>query len=287
MGFIPFKTFLFGFAFSPSLKANVFEVTRLASYFNAALFFVHVGEKTLEKENAFQSLLKQCPEKPKKIEIHWTDGEPVETLTQACLDHNVDLLLLGALKRENVLKYYLGSIARKLTRKAPCSVLLMLNPSVERHPCKHIVVNGFDSPQTLDTLKAAFYVGDALSSQKITLVEEISEARVAISVSDDRTLREATLKKEKINRQEKIRVKDLVKKIPLAKKEDLKWETQSIFGRRGYSIGHYARVVRADLLVMNAQEETTFLSRFFPKDLEHILAELPTDVLIVKSKPHG
>lgn len=287
MAFIPFKTFLFGFAFSPSLKANVFEVTRLASYFNAALIFVHVGEKTVEKENAFQSLLKECPKKPKKIEIHWVQGDPVKTLTQACLEHNVDLLLLGALKRENVLKYYLGSIARKLTRKAPCSVLLMLNPSVERHTCKHIVVNGFDSPQTLDTLKAAFYVGDALTSQKITLVEEISEARVAVSVSDDRTLRKATLKKEKINREEKIRVKDLVKKIPLAKKENLKWETQSIFGRRGYSIGHYARVVRADLLVMNAQEESSFLNRFFPKDLEHILAELPTDVLIIKSKQHG
>jgi hypothetical protein len=42
-------------------------------------------------------------------------------------------------------------------------------------------------------------------------------------------------------------------------------------------------VVRADLLVMNAQEESSFLQRFFPKDLEHILAELPTDVLIVQS----
>jgi hypothetical protein len=34
---------------------------------------------------------------------------------------------------------------------------------------------------------------------------------------------------------------------------------------------------------MNAQEESSFLQRFFPKDLEHILAELPTDVLIVQS----
>ena len=76
---------------------------------------------------------------------------------------------------------------------------------------------------------------------------------------------------------------DIVKKIPDQKVQGLNWTTQSIFGRRGYSIGHYARVVRADLLVMNAQEESTFLQRFFPKDLEHILAELPTDVLIVQS----
>ena len=60
-----------------------------------------------------------------------------------------------------------------------------------------------------------------------------------------------------------------------------------IFGVLRYSIGHYARIVRADLLIMNAQEESTFLNRFFPKDLEHILAELPTDVLIIQSESNG
>ena len=284
MAFKPFNTLLFGFAFSPSLKANVFEVTRLASYFNSTLIFVHVGEKTAEKEISFKKLLEECPLIPKAIKIHWTNGEPVKTLIKTCLDFNVDLLLLGALKREKLVKFYLGSIARKLTRKAPCSVLLMLNPSVERHPCRHVVVNGFDSPQTKDTLEASFYVGHALKTQKITLVEEIDESRVAITVDDDRSLRKVTLKKEKINREEKLRVSDLVKNIPLAHNEELKWKTQSIFGRRGYSIGHYARIVRADLLVMNAQEESTFINRFFPKDLEHILAELPTDVLIIQSE---
>lgn len=287
MSFKPFKKLLFGFAFSPSLKANVFEVTRLASFFNAELFFVHVGQKSQEKEEAFKKLLEECPLKPAKIEIYWIKGDPVKTLLKACHEQGVDLLLLGALKRENMLKFYLGSIARKLTRKAPCSVLLMLNPAVERHPCKHIVVNGFDSLQTQETVEASFYVGNALETEKITLVEEISEARVSVAVNDDRSLRKATLRKEKINRQENIRVCDLVKKIPLTHTGNLKWETQSIFGRRGYSIGHYARVVRADLLVMNAQEKSSFLNRFFPKDLEHILAELPTDVLIIQSNSNG
>jgi len=50
MAFKPFKTLLFGFAFSPSLKANVYEATRLANYFEAALILLHVGEKTKEKE---------------------------------------------------------------------------------------------------------------------------------------------------------------------------------------------------------------------------------------------
>lgn len=287
MAFKPFKTLLFGFAFSPSLKANVYEAMRLANYFEAALILLHVGEKTKEKEDQFQQLLKECPIKPNEIQTYWEEGNPITTLANACVKYNIDLLLLGALKRENVVKYYLGSIARKLTRQAPCSVLLMLNPSVERSPCKHIVVNGFDSPQTHETVEAAFYVGTSLNTEKITLVEEISESRVAIAVNDDRSLRKATLRKEKIDREEKLRVTDIVEKIPATKKDGLKWETQSIFGRRGYSIGHYARVVRADLLVMNAQEERRFYHRFFPRDLEHILAELPTDVLIIHSKSHG
>ena len=287
MGFQPFKTLLFGFAFSPSLKANVFEVTRLASFFKAELLFIHVGEKSTEKEKEFEKLLAECTSIPPALKVYWRSGDPVSTLLAASEEFQVDLLLLGALKRENVFRFYLGSIARKLTRKAPCSVLLMLNPSVERRPCQHIVVNGFDSPQTRETVEAAFYVSHSLGSDKITLVEEISEARVAIAVNDDRSLRRAMLKKERINREENNRVIDIVKTIPQAQKKGVNWGTQSIFGRRGYSIGHYARVVRADLVVMNAQEKSGFFSRLFPKDIEHILAELPTDVLIIKTQMNG
>ena len=283
MAFRPFKKLLFGFAFSPSLRANVFEVTRLASFLNASLVFVHVGSKTAEKEEEFNSVLKECPIVPNDIKLLWREGRPINTLISVCVKMNIDLLLLGALKREKMLKFYLGSIARGLTRKASCSVLLMINPSIGRIPCKHIVVNGFDSPQTKDTIEAAFEMGQALQSKKITLVEEVSESRVAVSVDDDRSLRKATLRKEKINREEKMRVVDIVKKIPAQKLEGLNWITQSVFGKRGYSIGHYARLARADLLVMNSQEKGSFLSRFFPRDLEHILAELPTDVLIIQS----
>ena len=287
MAFKPFKTLLFGFAFSPSLKANVFEVMRLAHLFNASLIFVHVGEKTDEKERLFNLLIDECHEKSKIINVYWRDGEPVKTLSKACESFKVDLLLLGALKRENVLKFYLGSIARKLTRGAPCSVLLMLNPSVERQHCKHIVVNGFDSPQTKETVEASFYVAKSLGSHNITLVEEISEDRIDFPISDDKSLRKAVLKKEKIDKEERMRVGDLVKNIPASRKGNIRWKTQSIFGRRGYSIGHYAKVVGADLLVMNAQEESTILYHFFPKDLEHILAELPTNVLIIQSGKNG
>lgn len=284
MGFQSFKRLLFGFAFSPSLKANAFEVMRLAYFLNAEIIFIHVGKPTSQKEKQFNELVAQCEKRPEKVSVRWESGDPVRTLLECCKKYAIDLLLLGALKRENMVKFYMGSIARKLTRKANCSVLLILNPSVDRTPCTHIVVNGFESPQTADTIQAAFYFGNALGTNKITLVEEISRSKVAVTVNDNRSLRMATLKKERLKRAEDLRLHDIIDRIPEENKMKIKWQTQSIFGKRGYSIGHYARVMRADLLVMNALEDASFWRRFFPKDVEHILAELPTNVLIIQSE---
>ena len=279
-----FKTLLIGFAFSPNLKANVFEATRLAYYFNAKLFFLHVGEKTKAKENTFLDILKLPKESPEKIEILWEKGDPVNVILSTCLRYKIDLLLLGALKRENVLKFYMGSIARKITRKASCSVLLLIDPSIERKPSQHAVVNAFESPQTEPTINAAFHFASDLNINKITLVEEINRSEHDLDVYDDKSLRRATLKKEKIKRREYSRVNQILKKIPKSYKDNIKIISQSIFGTRGYSIGHYAKLVRADVLIMNASEtKKTFLSKFFPKDLDYILRELPTNVLIIQN----
>ena len=284
MSVVAFKKILVGFAFSPNLKANIYESLRMANYFKGELIFIHVGIKTPEKESRFVDIVASSPISASKINIEWRAGDPVRTLLEASKEFGVDLILLGALKRENVVKFYLGSIARKITRRAKCSVLLLIKPSVERKPCQHIVVNGFDSPQTKDTIESSFLVAKALGVKKISLVEEISTSEVAVAVDDDKSLRRATLKKEKLRRREQTRVKDVVKKLPAKLTADINWTTQSIFGRRGYSIGHYAKVVRADLLVMNAQENLGFIDRLITRDLEHILAELPTDVLIINSR---
>lgn len=285
---ISFNKILIGFAFSPNLKANVFEAIRLANFFGAHLYFLHVGSKSATKKQALNDLLKESPIKLKKVSFIWQEGKPVETIIDQCKKNGVDLLLLGALQRENMVKFYMGSIARKLTRKAPCSVLLMIKPSVIRKPSQHVVVNAFESPQTKTTINSAFYFARALGIPKLTLVEEIDRSKVAALAYDDRSLRKVTLRKEKLKRQELSRVREILHHIPDTLKESIQVHLQNIFGTRGYSIGHYARVVRADLLIMNAAENRkSFLERIFPKDLEHILSELPTDVLIIQNKDNG
>jgi nucleotide-binding universal stress UspA family protein len=274
-----FKKILIGIAFSPNLKANLFEAIRISNLFGAELIGVHVGEKSSDKEAQLQELLNEAPSLDKPFKTIWQKGKPVDVLLNTTNKEQVDLLILGALQKENLYKYYVGSIARELTRKASCSVLLLIKPSIERVPCKQIVVNGLKDEQTKETIKTAFNVAKSLDCKRITIVEEISQAEIDVVVNDDKSLLKATQEKERIKQREDERVEKILQEIDC---KDITLKMQSIFGRRGYSIGHYAKVKRADLLIMNAPKKTSLLDRVFPHDIEYILSELPTDLLIVK-----
>ncbi|CAM1366176.1 Nucleotide-binding universal stress protein, UspA family [Tenacibaculum litopenaei] len=268
-----------GIAFSPNLKANFFEAIRLANTFNAELIGVHVGVKTTAKEKELETLLKSAPLMKAKFTAIWQDGDPANVIIETATELRADLLIIGALQRENLYKYYVGSIARKITRKSPCSVLLFIKPSVERVPCNHMVVNGLENHDTQKTLQTAFYVSRHLGCKRVTIVDEIDQKALKVNVCDDKTLQEATVAKENMTHQENERIQRELAGVNIG---DTIVKTQSIFGKRGYSIGHYAKVKRADLLVMNAPQKTSLLDRIFPHDLEYILSDLPTDVLIVK-----
>ena len=273
------KKILIGIAFSPNLKPNIFEAIRMANMFGAQLVGVHVGEKTNKKENQLAQLILEAPKLKYPIKTVWQKGKPVDVILNTAVNEKIDLLVLGALQQENLYKYYVGSVARELTRKASCSVLLLIKPSVERVKCNHIVVNGLKDKRTTETIEASFLVSKALECKRITIVEEISQKEIEVKVSDDYSLRKANINKEKLKRREDSRVNKILGNIST---DGISVKIQSIFGKRGYSIGHYAKVKRADLLVMNAPSKTSILDRIFPHDIEYILTELPTDVLIVK-----
>ena len=277
-----FKTIGIGVTFSPNLDANINEAARLALFLEIRLVLIHVGESSDDKSTVFSSLLSSFKDKGLDFEVTFKSGDPVEVILSITEEKKIDLLIIGALKKEKFLKYYIGSIARKITRKANCSILLLINPSKDRVCCNHIVVNGLKDPKTEETVITAFFVGNKLGASKITVVEEISDDEVSVKVDDDKSLRRSTIVKERLRLREEMRVKTILKSIPAELTKDIKIKSQPIFGKRGYSIGHYAQVARADLLVMNAPKKMNFWDRLFPHDIEHILTELPTDVLIVQ-----
>ena len=277
-----FKTIGIGVTFSPNLKANIYEASRLALMFRSILILIHVGDVSEEKKEKFNKILSPFIHQNLRVQFVFKTGDPVDTILSVCQDYSIDLLIIGALKKENIVNYYLGSIARKITRRSECSVLLLINPSVKRVPCEHIVVNGLKDPKTEQTIKSAFYVAHHLGATKMTIVEEINQTKIALKVEDDKSLRKVNIAKERIKLRETSRIKKIIEHVPEKHTKNVLIKSQPIFGKQGYSISHYAQIVRADLLVMNAPSKMTFWDRLFPHDIEHILAELPTDVLIVQ-----
>ncbi|AXO80696.1 universal stress protein [Olleya aquimaris] len=282
MSFTPFKTIGLGIAFSPNLKANLYEAARLSLFFNAKLVLIHVGSKSEDKIKKINTILDFFKPENLDYQVIFKSGNPVDVILNASAEKNIDLLIIGAAKREKLVKYYVGSIARKISRQAKCSLLLLINPSIERLSCRHIVVNGIEDPKTQQTIETAFYVGSKLNAEKLTIVEEIKQNEIAVKVDDDKSLRHANIIKQRLRQRENSRVNHIIEDLPKEYTSNITVKSQPIFGTQGYSIGHYAQISRADLLVMNAPTKMTFWDRLFPHDIEHILTELPTDVLIIQ-----
>jgi nucleotide-binding universal stress UspA family protein len=278
----PFKSIGIGVAFSPNLKPNLYEAARLSLYLDAKLVLIHVGAESEDKIKTLKIILNTFKKDNLDYEVVFKTGNPVDVILSVSIEKNIDLLVIGAAKREKFLTYYVGSIARKITRQATCSLLLLINPSVDRVPCKHIVVNGLKDPKTERTISTAFYIASKLKSEKLTVVEEINQNEIAVKVEDDKSLRKATILKERLRNRERSRINHIIEDIPKEYTENIVIKSQPIFGTQGYSIGHYAQIKRADLLIMNAPSKMTFWDRLFPHDIEHILTELPTDVLIIQ-----
>ena len=110
------------------------------------------------------------------------------------------------------------------------------------------------------------------------------EKDIHVKVDDDWSLRKATIVKERIKVREHSRVKKILSRLSDQLPNQALLQIQPIFGRRGYSIGHYAEVTRADLLVMDAPAKTSVLSRIITQDVEFILSDLPSDLLICRTK---
>lgn len=270
---------LVGAAFSPNLKANIIQACRFANYFKAKLYIVHIGVLDKTKSNQLDNIVAEFGYNG-DVEYVFEEGEPVTILSEVCDKNEIDLLILGALQRENIYKHYVGTVAKKLTRKVSCSVLLLRNQSKREFVKKHLVINGVEHNQSEKIINFSLYVAHHLKSNKATIVEEIENSE--LKVDDERSLRKANISHDRKVHQEDLRIKKILSNVDQQYQDNIEIKTQGIFGRSGYAIGHYARVVRADLLVMDIPVKKGFFKKWLMDDLDFIMTELPTDVLIVK-----
>jgi len=277
----PFETIALAVAFSPRLEALVAETKRFAELFSSKTIFIHVGKRTSDKERLLKQHLLKYGFNDTNCLVHWQDGNPVETILSVCKNNVVDLLLIGALEKEDMMKYYLGSISREICRRAKCSVLMITDPKLEPVPYKNIVVNGHEHTKTVHTLGAAIYFAEREGVKEILVVDEMDLPTLTMSVEEEGTESESGWIKNSYA-QEKTKLSSVIESLD---KRNIEIKVKTISGRTGYTIGQFAESVKADLLVVNSPDHhLTIFDRIFSHDLEYMLADLPCNMLIVHSR---
>jgi nucleotide-binding universal stress UspA family protein len=278
----PFKKIAVAIAFSPRLEAILAESKNLQDIYDAQMLFIHVGEKNLQQEQYLKHLLHRFNLEKEENILLWEEGDPVEIILEKCKEHDIDLIVAGAMEKESLLKYFIGSIARKICRRAKCSVLMLREPSLKPKALNKIVVEGSDHLKTVHTIETAIYVAKRSGSNEVKIVQESDISKMALIRSENMGDKETKMQKEKLFKEENEKLEQILKCTDCG---DLKVNIDRMDGKPGYVISNFAREQKADLLMLNSPDtKLNFLDRVFPHDIEYALANLPCDLLIVHSR---
>ncbi len=278
----PFPVIATAVALSPNLEANLCESVRIKNALGAKLYLIHVEKNETDERAEILKALEKAGCSLKDVEVVWERGDEIEAILRVCEQHQVNLLIAGALPREGLIRYYKGSIARQLVRKSNCSILLLTQPKVAAKKCESVVVNGLNHPKTAYTIETAVRVCEAFGANLLRIVEEVPPSREVKRADDDKMLAELNQKRLEVEEAEDERIDAILAAIQRG--EQLTIRHKAIIGKPGYTIGHFTQSVQADLLVLNSPDtKLGFMDRVFTHGLEYILSELPSDILIVHS----
>ncbi|HBK89562.1 MAG: universal stress protein [Cyclobacteriaceae bacterium] len=281
------RTLGLAIAFSPTADRMLKAASVLLRIFNARLVLIHVGDHGAKEEALMQSMLSAHQLNPEIVSVCWEKGNTVRAILRACETQKVDLLLAGALTKENLIQYYIGTVARQIMRKANCSVMLLTQPVDEARGFKNIVVDAEESPHVMDSLQMAIKLSGSGRDSWMHVVRELNLYGLAMSASDQCSEDEYKAIRQGLVREEIEKVEKLLQDIP---HEGVTTNIKVVAGKSGYELAQFARRKKADLLVVGAPPRRfQLLDRVFTHDLEYVFADLPCNLLIVQRRKasHG
>ena len=267
-------------AFSPTCSALLAETARLMKLYHSKLILIHVGIKDPEKEALLDSLLNQFKIKKEDITIVWKMGKTAKTIIKVCKKEKVDLLIAGALKHETLINYYIGSTARKILRKAPCSVLIFTEPSEKQRLLDEIIIDVEDSPVKSQVIRSGLQQARLGKAKTVHFIRELKLYGLSLSVLSEYSMNEISEQRKNLIYQE---IRNIEKSIEDFDLEGLHTTFKIIAGKSGYELRKYAKKVNADLLVLGAlKNRLSLIDRLFINNLEYIIQDIPCNLLIVK-----
>ncbi|MCK9280807.1 MAG: universal stress protein [Melioribacteraceae bacterium] len=275
-----FKKIGLAVTFSPNSMALLKETKVYSEQFGSEVIFIHVGSKNDAIENRLLELISNSGFNPESIHIVWGEGEPAKVINAKCKENNVDLLIAGALEKEKMIKYYLGSVARKLMRDPYCSLFILTEPSVEPKPFKKISVQVDYSYESEILVNIAYQIALREKSTEICLIREYEVPGLAITVYDTGSTDETEKKRKVWHCEETEKMDVFISELNLT---GIDVKGICLYGKEGWEANNFVKKNGSDLLIMSApSKKLSFIDRFFQHNEEFIFKELPCSILLIK-----
>mgnify|MGYP006275736597 CR=1 FL=1 len=278
IGAVMFRKICLAVGSSPRTEALLAEASRLVYSLNAQLTILHVGNAE-EFPAGVTEFLKKSGLNENMFRLVNKSGDPAQVILETCVSENIDLLIAGALQKENLLKFYLGTIGRTILRKAPCSVFVFTDPKIESNGFENIVALADDTPYIKETLRAACSVGNCSNTKWLHILREIKLFGLSLAATENSSESEYNALQQQLVQREISEAEKILKEIP---HENLKVNIKVVSGKAGFEAHQFSQKKNAELLVVGAPERRfIFLDRFFKHDLEYLFADLPCNMLII------
>ncbi|NVK48689.1 MAG: universal stress protein [Cyclobacteriaceae bacterium] len=274
-----YKKIALAIAFSPRIEALIAEVKRLVILFDTELLLIHVGTKTPELEAKLDEMIARHGCDKLRIKVVWKEGKPVKMIVKACEEENVDLLVAGALKHEGLFKYYMGTVGRKIIRKAPCSVLTLIEPKVETSDFSRVVINGTQLDITPYVIEKGLEFSKIVKADMVSILNEIKLYGLQMGTASEDSEEEIAQTRRQLVQNEIDYVQKILDHLDSG---NLKINIKVTGGKWAVELARFCEKTEANLLVVGDTRKLNFFDRLFPHDLEELLSTLPCNLLIVK-----
>ena len=244
----PFKTIAVASTFSPRFKQVLAEAKRIRERFPADLHLIYAGKRNEEAATKFRDALKEL-QLPADSTVHYEEGDPAEAVLRTLTREKIDVIVAGALEKEVVLHPFLGNVARRLVREAPCSVMLFTKPAAKPEPLRRIVFVADYSSHELQAFKKTLALAEAESCERlyvISIITTFDQARASISSGTTKG-KDSSAHDEEEEALEQFVLSAGATEVPI--------EVRCVRGNTGLVASDFVQSVKADFLVVPLQKK--------------------------------
>lgn len=269
---------------SPRAQAVARAAQQWARTLGADLTYLHVAED----ESAAWRWTEQgggAIESAQGAEVVVEHGDPSSAICRVAEQKRVDLVVLGALEQEKLVTSIMGSVARRVARRAPCSVLLLTDPN--KAAVQRIVTSISFDKQSAAMLHFVLQLARAYQVQALHVIHEYDAYSGMLRMLGHGELPPSSSAQDYLEVSEGAAMEQLTTFLAGFDFDDLPVHAESLDGHIGQEAVEFAQQQRADLLVIPSPPRLSFWDRFFKHPAELAMQHLPCSLLLYRtSKEH-